>query len=338
MRKRVLFVLSALARVAPALASAETPLQQMQADATALNAMAQTWPQLQAAAQSYGQLAPYAAQEWAGAGPTVTTPYGGVEQCHNTRWDEVTSGLITGGLNIGGDAEAEAYAIQSVAVDFQMALGDYLVQQVQMGNSALASELMQSKGPLIQALNNLNGLLNTTGNQIASAISPSTALHPLPISNWLAGIGNVPNLSAVRYIPGPNDGVPIGWSVPPTNPLAKLVDICPTGTGSIPMLPLAKPVLFAAQQAVADEPELANQLQPIEAGSTYSLPAGGFGGPLTGAADGLVSYQTRMQLVAALAANMQPIAGYMQPIDSLLALYNRQVQQIVSEVKSNAQQ
>ncbi|QER46005.1 hypothetical protein [Acidithiobacillus caldus] len=144
--KRLVLALSALALAVPALATAATPLQQMQADAQALNVMAQTWPQIQSAATQYAGLATYAAQEWAGAGPTVTTPYGGVEQCHNTRWDDVTAGLITGGLNIGGDAEAEAYAIQAVATDFQMALGNYLVQQVQAGNSALAGELMQSKG------------------------------------------------------------------------------------------------------------------------------------------------------------------------------------------------
>lgn len=327
MKKKLLFAMLALA--VPALASAATALQQMQADAQALSAMSSTWPQIQSTANQYAALAPYAAQEWAGRGPTVTTPLGGVEQCHNTRWDSVTAGLITGGLNIGGDAEAEAYAIQSVAVDFQMALGDYLVQQVQAGNSAIVSELAQSKGPLMQSLNNLTSLLNTTGNQIAAAMSPATALHPLPIQNWLAGIGNVPNLSAVRYIPGQNDGAPIGWSVPPTSPFAKLVDVCPTGTGSIPMLPLGGPVLSAAQQAVTDEPELAGQLQPIENGSSYTLP-GGFGGG--------VNYMLRMQLVSALAANMAPLSGYMQPIDSPLALYEQQVQQIMNEVNSNAQQ
>ncbi|QER46004.1 hypothetical protein [Acidithiobacillus caldus] len=145
----------------------------------------------------------------------------------------------------------------------------------------------------------------------------------------------MPNLAAVRYISGPNDGAPIGWLVQPSSPMARLVDRCPTGTGSIPMLPLAGPVLSAAQQAVVDEPDLATQLQPIENGSTYSLPDYGSGGPLTGAAVG--NYTTRVQLVSALAANMQPIAGYMQPIDSPLALYNQQVQQIMEEVNHAAQ-
>lgn len=341
MKKKLLFA-TMMALAVPALASAATtsqalqaaagasPLQQMQADAAALNTMAATWPQIQTTANQYAALAPYAAQEWAGQGPTVVTPFGGIEQCHNTHWDSVTTGLITGGLNVGGDAEAEAYAIQSVAVDFQMALGNYMVQQTQAGNGAIVSELAQAKGPLMQSLNNLTALLNTTGNQIAAAISPSTALHPLPITNWMAGIGNVPNLAAVRYIPGPNDGAPIGWSVQPISPFAKLVDVCPTGTGSIPMLQMGAPVLSASQQAVADEPELASQLQPIENGSSYALP-GGIG------IFGVANYSLRMQLVSALAANMTPISGYMQPIDSPLALYAQQVQQIMNEVTSNAQ-
>jgi hypothetical protein len=75
-------------------------------DAGALNAMAQTWPVLQSAAQSYGQLAPYAAATWAGPGPRKQTLYGYWEQCHNTRWDSVIQNLVTGGLNIAGDAQA----------------------------------------------------------------------------------------------------------------------------------------------------------------------------------------------------------------------------------------
>ena len=337
MKKKLLFA-TMMALAVPALASAATPLQgasplrQMQADAAALNTMSATWPQIQSTANQYAALAPYAAQEWAGQGPAVVTLFGGVEQCHNTHWDSVTTGLITGGLNVGGDAEAEAYAIQAISVDFQMALGNYMVQQTQAGNGAIVSELAQAKGPLMQSLNNLTALLTTTGNQIAAAISPSTALHPLPITNWMAGIGNVPNLAAVRYLAGPTDGAPIGWSVQPISPLAKLVDVCPTGTGSIPMLALGAPVLSASQQAVADEPELASQLQPIENGSSYALPGGGIG--IFG---GGVNYTLRMQLVSALAANMTPISGYMQPIDSPLALYAQQVQQIMNEVTSNAQ-
>jgi len=328
--KKKLRVLALLLGAFPAIASAD-PLSKMQADAAALQQMATTWMQIESAAQSYEALAPYAAQEWAGQGPTVASPYyGGIEQCHNTHWDAVTAELVPGGMNIAGDAEAEAYAMQAVTVDFQEQLANYMTQEVQAGNSAVVDKLTAQQGPLLQSLHALSSLLNTTGNQIASAMGPSTALHPLPIRNWQAGIGNVPNLAAVRYVPGPNDGAPIGWAVPPTSQWAKLVDVCPTGTGSIPMLDVAAPVLSAAQVAIADDPDLASQIQPLENGSTFSLPAGGM--PMLTSIVGLQNYQTRMELVSAIASDMQPLLGYMNPINEPLALYNESVQQILSEV------
>ncbi|MDD3760643.1 MAG: hypothetical protein PHO57_07410 [Acidithiobacillus sp.] len=330
MRARKLWKAAILAAAValPGVAFAD-PLARMQADASAIAQIATTWSQLASAAQGYAQLAPYAAQEWAGRGPVVHTLFGGVEQCHNTRWDSVTSNLITGGLNIAGDAEAEAYAIQTVATDFQQQLSDYEVQQVRAGNTAVVDEIDQQNGPLQQSLNTLMSLLNTTGNQVAAALSPGSALHPLPISHWQAGIGNVPNLSAVQYIPGPNDGAPIGWFVPPSSSLARLVDKCPTGTGSIPMLQLDAPVMAGVNQMLADAPSMATAVQPIENGSSYTLP-GGNGGVLTGIDP---EYALRMNLVSALAANMQPLAGYMSPISTPLALYEKQVQTIMNEVQ-----
>ncbi len=327
MKKKLLF--AAMLAILPGMASAD-PLQQMQADASALQSMSSTWSQIQATANQYAALAPYAAQEWAGRGPTVVTPFGGVEQCHNTHWDTVTNQLTTGGMNIFGDAEVEAYALQAVTVDFQQQLANYMVQQVQAGSGGpLTNQLAQQNGPLMQSMNTLDSLLTTVGDQVSGALGPSTALHQLPISNWQAGVGNVPNLAAVQYLAGPDDGAPIGWSVPPSSPLARLVDVCPTGTGSVPMLPTAAPVLSAAQLAVADAPALASQLQPIEGGSTYTLPGGG----LFGSTD----YALRMSLVSTLASDMQPLAGYMDPINQPLALYAQQVQQIMNEVNSNAQ-
>lgn len=324
--KKKLFFAAMLAAILPGMASADS-LSQMTADAQTLQQMGATWPQLESAAQSYAALAPYAAQEWAGQGPVVFTPFGGIEQCHNAHWDTVTDQLVPGGMNIFGDAEAEAYAIQTVTVDFQQQLADYEVQQDQAGNTAVVNVLNAANGPMSTALNTLMALLNTTGNQVSAALSPGTALQPLPITVWQAGIGNVPNLAQTQYLAGPNDGAPIGWSVMPASPLARLVDVCPTGTGSIPMLPVAAGVLSAAQQAVADAPDLASPLQPLEGGSTYTLPEGMFG----------ADYALRMSLVSALASDIQPLAGYMDPINQPLALYQQQVQQIMNEVNSNAQ-
>lgn len=326
MKKKIL-ILALLSAAGLPLSAVADPLSSMQADATAIAQMSATWSQLQSTAQQYAALAPYAAQEWAGAGPTVFVPFGGVEQCHNTHWDSVTSGLITGGLNIAGDAEAEAYAIQTVTVDFQQQLSDYEVAQVQAGNSALVSQLNAQNGPLQAALNSLMSLMTTTGNQMAAALSPGTALQQLPISQWQAGIGNVPNLSQIQYIAGPSDGAPIGWYTLPSSPLAKMIDKCPTGTGTVPMLPLAAPVMANVQQMLTDSPSMASSVQSIEGGSSYTLPGGGF---MIGGLN--PAYSARMRLVSALAADMTPLAGYMQPIASPLTLYNQQVQQIMSEV------
>lgn len=329
MFKKRLLVLAILVGL-PAMAIAgTTPLQGMEADAAAIQSITQNWSQLQTTASQYASLAPYAAQEWAGAGPTIFVPLGGVEQCHNTHWDTVTNGLVTGGLNIFGDAEAEAYVIQTVTVDFQQQLSTYEIQQVQAGNSTLVNQLNAQNGPLQASLNSLMSLLNTTGNQVAAALSPGTALQPLPISHWQAGIGNVPNLSQVQYIAGPNDGAPIGWYTMPSSPLARMIDKCPTGTGRVPMLALDAPVMANVQQMLTDSPSMATAVQPVEGGSSYTLPGGGF---MIGGLN--PAYAARMQLVAALAADMTPLAGYMQPIVSPLTLYNQQVQQIMSEVQS----
>ncbi len=310
----------------PSMASA-TPLSQMQADATAITQMSGTWVQLQDTARQYANLAPYAAQEWAGQGPVVRTLFGGEEQCHNTRYDTVTSGLITGGLNIFGDAEAEAYAIQTVTVAFQQQLADYEVQQEQAGNTATVNALNGVNGPLSTSLNTLMALLNTTGNQVAAALSPGTALQPLPINHWQAGIGDVPNLAQVQYIAGPNDGAPLGWFIPPPSMgLAQMVDKCPTGTGSVPMLGLDAPVMSDVSQMLADAPSMAVAVQPVEGGSSYTLSGGYLPGSLN------PEYALRMNLVSALAADMGPLSGTMAPISSPLSLYQQQVQQIMQEV------
>lgn len=312
-----------------------SPLQGMQADAAAIQSMAQNWSALENSASSYANLAPYADQEWAGAGPVVSTPLGGEEQCHNTHWDTVTNQLVTGGLNIFGDAEAEAYAIQTITADFQTQLADYEEQQVKAGNTAIINQIDAQKGPMNASLNTLMSLLNTAGNQVAAAMSPGTALHELPIHRWQAGIGNVPNLSAVQYIAGPDDGLPIGWYVRPHSDLARLVDVCPTGTGDVPMHDLSGSVNSNVQQMIADSPSMVQVVQGVEGGSTYTVP-GSSGAPSDLVQAGIVfrgGDDTRMQLVSALASDMQPLSSYMQPIGQPLMLYSQQVQQIMAEVQ-----
>ncbi|OFC42624.1 hypothetical protein BAE47_14845 [Acidithiobacillus thiooxidans] len=333
MLKKRLLVLAILAGL-PTIAFAGTPLQGMQADAAAIQSMTKNWSTLENAASTYANLAPYSAQEWAGAGPVVSTPIGGEEQCHNTHWDTVTNQLVTGGLNIFGDAEAEAYAIQTVTADFQTQLADYEEQQVKAGNTAIINQIDAQKGPMNTSLNTLMSLLSTTGDQVASAMSPGTLLHELPISQWQAGIGNVPDLSTVQYMAGPDDGAPIGWYVQPKSELARLVDVCPTGTGDVPMYDLAGAINNNVQQMITDSPSMAQVVQSVEGGSTYSAPSPS-GVPSDLVQAGIVfrgGENTRMQLVSVLASDMQPLSGYMQPIGAPLMLYSQQVQQIMTEV------
>ncbi|MBW9255069.1 MAG: hypothetical protein GJU75_07990, partial [Acidithiobacillus ferriphilus] len=68
-RGRIPVLLATMAAALLSTSALADPLSAMQADASALRAVAGTWPQLQSAAQSYGQLAPYAAATWAGPGP-----------------------------------------------------------------------------------------------------------------------------------------------------------------------------------------------------------------------------------------------------------------------------
>ena len=335
-RGRIPVLLATMAAALLSTSALADPLSAMQADASVLRAMATTWPQLQSAAQSYGQLAPYAAATWAGPGPVVTNPMGFREQCHNTHWDQVTQYLVTGALNIAGDGEAEAYAIQTVATDFPEQLSGYLLQLVQSGNSqeeALANQLVARKGPLLASVNELTALLNTTSTQLGNAIGPNTRLQPLPVSHWEAGIGDAPNLSAVRYVVGPNDGAPIGWfgNISPDMGFARLVDICPTGSGILPGIPLKAQVMQEVQQAVIDEPDLAQVVQPLENGSTWTAPN------LYGR--GFEQYASirpvREQLISALASDETGIAGYMAPITAPLEQYDQKVQQIMQLIQAN---
>ena len=313
--------------------SSAQALAGLRRDALAIQNMSAAWAQIQQAAQSYGQLAPFAVREWAGEGPVVETPLGGEELCHNTRWDSLTSQLVTGGMNIAGDAEALAYAMEVIAVDFQQQYGNYLADQV-ADQSPQAQALTSNLDILKASSTNLANLLTNTGNQISAAIGTNSPLHPLPLQSWQAGIGDAPDLAAAKYLPGPNDGAPLGWIVPPRSVLARLVDICPTGTASVPMLSLRAPVLSAARLAITEAPDMSIQLQPLEGGSRWNLPqAYGFPGS---AVPSPVWYQQRISLVASIAADMPAIGQLMQPISEPLAAYNQNVQQILSEVNSHA--
>lgn len=334
MKKRALLSVLILAMgTGTANASIQASVAGMRTDAQAIQQMTTTWPEIQAAAQSYGALAPYAAQEWAGQGPIIVTPLGGQELCHNTHWDQVTSGLVTGGLNITGDAAVEAYALQTIAIDFQQQYANLMIAEVQ-AHASNVQQLTQTEAQTKATLNNLMNLLTVTGQQIQAAMGPGTTLRQIPFTNWQAGIGDVPNLAEAQYTAGPNDGAPIGWYTQPTdNALARLIDRCPTGSGSLPMIPLAASVQGAANVSVQDEPDVQQAIAPFEQGSSYVLPSSGFASGLLR----LPNYPVRMQIVSILAADMPAIAAYMQPISPALQAFNTTVQSTMGEVDQNVQ-
>jgi hypothetical protein len=345
MRKTRLLILAASAAMVPCLVQAGTltptvqqALSGMRTDAQAIQQVATTWPEIQSAALGYGNLTPYAMQQWSGQGPVIHTPLGGVELCHNTHWDTVTAGLVSGGVNVMGDAAAEALAIQTIATDFQQQVANLMIAEVQT-NAATAQQLQQSQSQTQTSLNALRSLLNITGQQLQAAISPGSALRQPPFANWRAGIGNVPNLAAARYIAGPNDGAPIGWTIQPLSPLARLLDQCPTGTGSVPMLPVAANVQNAVAVSEQIAPSMRQAFAMFENGSTTDYQQGSGFGSLSPSAGlgGTPNYAVRMQVVGTLSADLPVVAGYMQPVTPALQAYNTTVQSTLSEALQNVQ-
>ncbi|MGC9215832.1 hypothetical protein [Acidithiobacillus sp.] len=303
---------SALQNIAPVGQGSGTvsaDLQAVQSDNAQIQSLAKDWRNVQRQAANYAEVASYA--RLSGVGPRIQTPYG-IEQCHNVRWDNQIQQLVTGGLNLAGDAEAEAYAMQAIDTHFVQdvaKLMDAQSGQVMQGASPSNPTVLQTESQRVEsAATALNGLLNGLGQQISAALGPNSTLQQLPLANtWHAGIGSYPDLSAVRWVPGPDDGAPIGWYLRYSNVLfPRLLDRCPTGSANIPEIP-ASTILTAAQQAVADEPALAPLLSGLEGGSVWSLAeVGPFGGG---------QYAERVQLVHALGYDMSQVSNYMTPIN-----------------------
>ena len=286
-------------------------LQAVQADNAQIQALGRDWGSVQQQAANYARIASYASLS--GIGPRVRTPYG-IEQCHNVRWDDEIQQLVTGGLNLAGDAEAEAYAMQAIDTQFVRDVADLMNAEASAPTQTTASlsAVQRESAQVESAANALNTLLNGLGQQISAALGPNSTLQQLPLANtWHAGIGSYPDLSAVQWVPGPDDGAPIGWYLRYSNVLfPRLLDRCPTGSANIPEIP-ASTILTAAQQAVADEPALAPLLSGLEGGSVWSLAAvGPFGGG---------QYAERTQLVQALGYDMAQVSNYMVPINADVA-------------------
>ena len=303
-------------------------LQAVQADNAQIQRLASDWGSVQQQSANYARLASYASLS--GIGPRVQTPFG-IEQCHNVRWDDQIRQLITGGLNLAGDAEAETYAMQAIDTQIVQDVADLMNAQAgQVLRTASAPNLatVQAESKQVEsAASALDSLLNGVGQQIAAAFGPNSTFQSLPLAgNSHPGIGSYPNLSAVQWIPGPDDGAPIGWYIEYSGAVfPRLEDRCPTGSANIPEIS-ASTILASAQQAVTDEPALAPLLSSLEGGSVWSLAGGSLAsGSLAGgglAAVGSLTggqYTERMQLVKALGYDLNQVSNYMVPINGDVA-------------------
>uniref|UniRef100_E6QNU7 Uncharacterized protein n=1 Tax=mine drainage metagenome TaxID=410659 RepID=E6QNU7_9ZZZZ len=321
--------LQAITQVGQGAGTVSSELQAVQADNAQIQRLASDWRNVQQQAANYAQLASYASLS--GIGPRVQTPFG-IEQCHNVRWDDQIRQLITGGLNLAGDAEAEAYAMQAIDTQIVQDVADLMNAQASQGLQTLAGRepssapslaTVQAESKQVEsAADALDRLLNGVGQQIAAAFGPNSTFQPLPLAgNSHPGIGSYPNLSAVQWIPGPDDGAPIGWYIEYSGAVfPRLEDRCPTGSASIPEIS-ASTILTSAQQAVTDEPALGPLLSSLEGGSVWSLAGGSLAGGGLAAVGPLMGgqYTERTQLVKALGYDMNQVSNYMVPINGDVA-------------------
>jgi hypothetical protein len=315
----------AMGATTPQALSMAQVLSNMKSNAAAMQTATQDWMTIQSDADAYAQFSSYANNKWSGRGPVVTNLQGIQEQCHNTRWDSLTSKLVLGALNDAGDAETETYAIQTLSTQWQSDYAQYMIDSAE--NHVSQTAFMQTEKQMNSSLQSLDALLTTTGQQLQSAMNPqSSTLEALPFSSWTVGIGNVPNISGTRYTKGRSDGVPIGFYLAQAMP-SRLVDICPTGTAVVPMDNIAYGLSGVVQEAVSDEPAL-QQVLPAMGVSAYSLP-----NILSlGLGTDSVNYASRVQTLVVLAHDLPAVGAYMEPIDPSLAAVNSNIQKMTQEV------
>jgi hypothetical protein len=314
--------LQGLSQVGQESGTVSADLQAVQADNAQIQTLAMDWVSVQQQSANYARIGSYASLS--GIGPRVQTPFG-IEQCHNVRWDNQIQQLVTGGLNLAGDADAEVYAMQAIDTQIVQDVADLMNAQASQSMQTLTAPnlaTVQTETTQVQsAADALDSLLNGVGQQIAAAFGPNSTLQPLPLNNWQVGIGSYPNLSAVQWIPGPDDGAPIGWYIENANDInPQLEDLCPTGSANIPEIS-ASTILTSAQQAVTDEPALAPLLSSLEGGSVWSLA----GGSLAGVSSFMGGqYAERTRLVQALGYDMNQVSNYMVPINGDVANFAAQ--------------
>ncbi len=333
--------------------NAKTTLGKLRADASAISRMAQTWQTLTNSAYNYHNLIAYADGTWAGEGPQVSVEYGGVVQCHNPRWDTITQNFVLPGLNLAGDGEVENYAIQAISTHFQAELADYTEALMSaQQHPRLLHRLEKQKGDMLASEKSLSELLSTISNQVQAAIGPQTTLRQLPV-HYKVGVGSVasvPEPAQSGYVPGRNDGAPIGWSVYPQlayqvaeketvkgKSVTKWVtyyhqlpnmNVCPTGSGGVSVSSMG--IMQTAEQAIKDEPSLQGPLSAL-----MNTPSSYQAQPYVSVSmDNLRPFSVSSQFIQVLGWDLWKIGGYMAPVTSSLETFNQQVQQTMQEINA----
>lgn len=330
--------------------NAKTVLGKLRADAAAIGLMAQNWQTLTHDAENYKNLMAYADGTWSGEGPQVSVAYGGVVQCHNPRWDEITQGFELPALNLAGDGEMENYAIQAISTHFQAELANYTeALMASHQHPQLLHKLEEQKGAMLASETTLTGLLSTLSHQIQTAIGPNTILKRLPVHYTVGqgAVADVPTPAQSGYVAGPNDAAPIGWAVYPT--LAYQVsstetvkgktkttwtteyhalpdmDVCPSGSGGVGLTGTG--IQQTVRQAITDEPALQGTLGA--ASSSYQAQP-----YVSQSMAHLRPFSTSTQFVDILGWDLWKIGGYMAPVTGSLEPFSQQVQQVMQEINA----
>lgn len=302
--------------------------QQLQQDARVYIGLAQAWVQLQNEAQAYGSLQNYGNPVWAGPGPWAFDPRTGTYViCHNPRWDTVTSKLDMGALNIAGDIEGSAYAIESLSADWAITAANLQAAEAQAGLSVNIQSIMQEANMAQQAL---DPMLNALGNQVAAAMSPGSSLSAMPFNSWQVGLGPIPDISTFQFVPGSGKNFSTGFSrffngggfdgaIPQYL-------TCPTGTATGGE-PIAGPqaAISGVQLMLSENTAMAQVINISTTSAYYTIP----GSRITPTGS---YYQERESFTATLGHDTAAISSYMAPTDASITSLAQHIQQITPEL------
>lgn len=312
-------------------------LQNMNADATAVNNANSTAQALVYASNSYKKSFSkyiYSAMEGPIASASLDQPNSipGVVLCPNPLWNRIGKPLAISALNMAGDAEALGYGLETVSVNWDQDI-IYLMEDNYIKNT-----------DNMQADKQLSSTLMIAGNQISDAMNPQTSkLVHLPF-NQTVGIGNI-YLPPSSFSQTGEHVQGLGWlTLPeicypdlkndPCDPVvAPVPDVCSVESASMQNLDILSMSQNLLNRTMVDAPDLQPTLKPLEGGSMLNIPQ------QTICATNDSSYcfsapnfSARVQLMNAINHDVSNIGQYISPVTTSLNNFNVTVQGITHEV------